>query len=324
MPGSTAEARRLVTQGGDACPVCAARARPSIDAGAFSLYRCPECGAWSSDALARGAATSFEPRCYFENAAQERESWERLLGRLTRRGAAPRSVLDVGCGRGDFLAWLAARDPELRREGIELDPQRAAAARARDPGARIHTGDALASLSGVDAPFDLITLWDVFEHVPAPAALLCALAEKLSPRGTLYVQTIHEESLVPALGRLCYRLSGGRLRGPVRRTHEAHHAVFFTRASLERAARGAGLRIAELWWGRLARGRMDGPAWLTAATSLLLRIENALGGGLFVNLLMQRGEPDQPSRTASQSRFLPSEPPISTSSARDTGKMARS
>jgi len=280
--------RRLVTQGGDACPVCSAPARRAIDVGVFALYRCPECGAWSSDALERGAATSFEPRHYFENAALERESWERLFGKLARRGAEPQSVLDVGCGRGDFLAWLAARDPALRREGIELDPQRADAARARDPGARIHTGDALASLAGVAGSFDLITLWDVFEHVPAPAALLRALAGKLSPAGALYVQTIHGESLLPALGRLAHRLSGGRLRGPVRRTHEAHHVVFFTRASLERAARGAGLRIEELWWGRLARGRMDGPAWLTAATSLVLRVENALGGGLFVNLLLRR------------------------------------
>jgi hypothetical protein len=33
---------------------------------------------------------------------------------------------------------------------------------------------------------------------------------------------------------------------------------------------------------------MDGPPLVTALTSLALRAENALGGGLFVNLLLSR------------------------------------
>ena len=44
----------------------------------------------------------------------------------------------------------------------------------------------------------------------------------------------------------------------------------------------------ELWFDRLHRGRMDGAPLLTALTSLALRAENALGGGLFVNLLLER------------------------------------
>jgi hypothetical protein len=124
--------------------------------------------------------------------------------------------------------------------------------------------------------------------VPAPAALLAALARRLAPGGRIYVQTIHEHSVAPALGRWSHALSGGLLRGPVRRTHEPHHVVFFTRASLEHAARAAGLRIEALSFDRLARGRMDGPPLLTALTALALRVENALGGGLFVNLLLAR------------------------------------
>ncbi len=135
---------------------------------------------------------------------------------------------------------------------------------------------------------DLVTLWDVFEHVTAPTRLLQALARQLAPGGCIYVQTIHEQSLVPAAGRLAYALSAGRVRYPARRTHEPHHLVFFTRAGLEQAAEGAGLRIRELWFDRLHRGRMDGPPLLTALTSAALRAENSLGGGLFVNLLLEK------------------------------------
>jgi 2-polyprenyl-3-methyl-5-hydroxy-6-metoxy-1,4-benzoquinol methylase len=289
-PDPEAAAANLVTLGGELCPVCAGRAPAEIEVGSFTLHRCPGCGAWSSDALARGAATSFTPAHYFEHAELDRERWVRLLVRLAANGARLRSALDVGCGTGEFLAFLAARDPQLAREGIELDAQRAERARARDPGARIHTGDAIACLERVRGPCDLITLWDVFEHVPAPVALLAALAARLAPGGSIYLQTIHEHSLLPWIGRASYRLSGGRLRAPVRRTHEAHHLVFFTRASLERAAREAGLRIRELTFDRLARGRMDGPGWLTALSAAVLRLENALGGGLFVNLLLERAD----------------------------------
>jgi len=136
-------------------------------------------------------------------------------------------------------------------------------------------------------PFDLVTLWDVFEHLPDPVSLLRELRRSLAASGAIYLQTIHERSLLPALGRASYRASGGRLTRAVRRTHEAHHLVFFTRAGLAVAAERAGLRIRELWFGRLARRRMDGPPLVTAAAAALLAVENALGNGLFVNLILE-------------------------------------
>lgn len=284
------EGGRLTTEGGSTCPVCGAQAVARIDLSDFRLLRCPRCGCWSSDALARGATTSFEPESYFENAELDRDKWDALFDRIgTRREI--RSVLDVGCGTGAYLRYLRQTLPPMRRVGIELDPERAATALAGDPQASIHEGDALEALGEIDGEFDLITLWDVFEHVPAPARLLRALGERLSAGGLLYLQTIHERSCIPTLGRLSYQLSGGRVVFAARRTHEPHHLVFFTRRGLERAADAADLRIRELWFDRLHRGRMDGAALLTTLTSVLLRAENALGGGLFVNLLLERAAP---------------------------------
>ena len=284
-----AAAQLLSTEGGDRCPVCTEPAEPRIDVGDFRLFRCSGCGSWSSDARVRGAATSFEPESYFGNAALDRDKWDALFGRLQGR-ALPESLLDVGCGNGAFLAYATGRIPQLRTEGVEFDAARVDQARAANPRARIHHGDALEVAQALDASFDVITLWDVFEHVTAPARLLAALGGALAPDGSLYIQTIHEHSLVPAAGRLAYAISGGRLRSPARRTHEPHHLVFFTRQGLEHAATAAGLRIRELWFDRLHRGRMDGASLLTALTALALRAENALGGGLFVNLLLERAQ----------------------------------
>lgn len=288
---------QLSTEGGDRCPVCRAPAAARIDVGDFRLFDCPACGSWSSDAQVRGASVSFVPESYFENADLDVDKWEALFHRLPDQGKGVAAVLDVGCGTGAFLQHAGRRFGGGAGEGtdlcgIELDASRAARARTANPRADIREGDALDVARRLAderrGAFDLITLWDVFEHVTAPTELLCALSELLAPEGWLYVQTIHERSLVPAAGRWSYRLSGGRLRFPVRRTHEPHHLVFFTRAGLEHAAERAGLRIRELWFDRLAHGRMDGGSWLTGLTSLALRAENALGGGLFVNLLLER------------------------------------
>jgi 2-polyprenyl-3-methyl-5-hydroxy-6-metoxy-1,4-benzoquinol methylase len=281
-------ARTFTTFGGTACPVCTASAPPAIEIPGYRLYRCSDCGCWSSDARVRGAQTSFEPRQYFANDGADRSRWDELFARLGGRDPVLDSILDVGCGTGAFLGEVARRLPGSRRTGIEIDPTRAALARQLDRDAAIHTGDALEVAAGLTGPFALVTLWDVFEHLPDPVSLLCELRRSLSATGSIYLQTIHEQSLLPAIGRASYRASGGRLTRAVRRTHEAHHLVFFTRKGLVRSAERADLQIRQMWFGRLSRRRMDGPPLVTAAAAALLAVENALGNGLFVNLLLER------------------------------------
>lgn len=270
--------------------MCGARVEVEAELPDFRLFRCTACGCRSSDALERGATTSFEPADYFGNADCDRAKWERLARIVEARGAAPASVLDVGCGNGAYLRWVAERWPEATRTGVELDTERAEEARAGDAQAEIFTGDALDTVRSLEPRFDLITLWDVFEHVPAPAALLAELGAHLTPGGALYIQTIHETSVLPAVGRLAYRLTGGRVSYPLRRTHEPHHLVFFTREGLERGAREANLVIRERWFDRLAFERMDGHPLVKMATSCVLAIENGLGNGLFINLVLERAD----------------------------------
>jgi 2-polyprenyl-3-methyl-5-hydroxy-6-metoxy-1,4-benzoquinol methylase len=277
------------TLGGGACPVCAATADRAADAGGFSLYACADCGTWSSDALARGAKTSFAPAGYFGNAAADEPRWGALLDRVAARGGTVRTLLDVGCGTGAFLAFAGRRVHGARLTGIELDAERAAQARAANPGATVLAGDAAAVAAGLAGTYDLVTLWDVLEHVPEPGALLASLAGRLAPGGVLFVQTIHEDSIVPRLGRLSYRLTGGAFRAGLRRTHDAHHLVFFSRRGLRRLAQDAGLAVEAQWFDRLALARMDGNPLLTVPTALLMAAENALGNGLFVNALLARG-----------------------------------
>jgi SAM-dependent methyltransferase len=69
--------------------------------------------------------------------AQERR-FALLLEAGLWRGA---SILDVGAGRGDLLAWLNARNFDCAYEGIDITPAMVEAARTRFPEARFSLAD---------------------------------------------------------------------------------------------------------------------------------------------------------------------------------------
>jgi SAM-dependent methyltransferase len=95
----------------------------------------------------------------------------KVLGML--RGLAPQSLLDIGSGRGTFLWPLLDAFPDLRVTAVDVDP-----VRARDLGAVRDGGverlDVIcADVTALDVPprsVDGVTLLEVLEHIPDPAA----------------------------------------------------------------------------------------------------------------------------------------------------------
>jgi SAM-dependent methyltransferase len=103
-------------------------------------------------------------------------------------GAAP--VLDVGCGRGEFLALL--REAGIEARGVDADADMVAFARGE--GLEVDQADALAHLETIaDDSLGGIFCAQVVEHLPPPALLrLLELAHaKLRPGGVLVAETIN-------------------------------------------------------------------------------------------------------------------------------------
>ena len=139
------------------------------------------------------------------------------------RGAAP--VLDVGCGRGEFLALLREAGAEAR--GIDADADMVAYARGE--GLDVEQADAVAFLESlVDGSLGGIFMAQVVEHLP-PGVLIRVLelaAVKLGPGGLLVAETInplsplalrnyfadltHAQPLVPETLALLVRQAGFR------------------------------------------------------------------------------------------------------------------
>ena len=108
------------------------------------------------------------------------------------REAAP--VLDVGCGRGEFLSLLAEAGVEAR--GVDLDPDMAAFCRGQ--GLEVEEGDALAYLNDLDeGSLGGIFAAQFVEHLkPGPLTTFIALAaSRLRPGGVLVLETINPLSL---------------------------------------------------------------------------------------------------------------------------------
>ncbi len=135
----------------------------------------------------------------FEN--RFRGSTEEITRRLTPylddlralpRGGAP--VLDLGCGRGEWLQLLAAND--IPAEGVDLNGE--FVQRCRDEGLSARVADAFNVLEGAAAEsFGTITAFQLVEHVSIPkvAELLRQAARVLVPGGMVIAETPNPTNL---------------------------------------------------------------------------------------------------------------------------------
>jgi SAM-dependent methyltransferase len=168
--------------------------------------------------------------------------WTEAWGDLQRYGPASRhqrrvtarmldaapfgSVLDVGCGDGTNLAFLAHRYRPAVMAGLDVSSAAVARATERVPRAAFHVGDA--SAAAQLGRFDLVTCIDVLEHVDDDERLLNAL----SAASARYV--------------FCVTVQGRMRRGE----REIGHVRNYRIGELQEKVAGAGLRVREaVEWG---------------------------------------------------------------------------
>ncbi len=163
--------------------------------GRFRLVRCRHCGLiYQNPRPTPAALAGYYPDDYPPHAVgTDQTSWGRLDVRLAytkriraiRRFLASGRLLDVGCGTGGFLRAMAQAGWEVW--GLEPSP-RAAEVAGKISGAPV----LVARLEEADLPtgfFDVITLWDVVEHLHDPRAGLEQVGRALRPGGLLVVST---------------------------------------------------------------------------------------------------------------------------------------
>lgn len=103
--------------------------------------------------------------------------FERNLDELFRQ-AAPRSILDIGCGEGVLTEQWAARLGDGRVVGLDLeDPKLVSQWASRDrPNLEFRALDVTDGLPYADSEFDLVCATEVLEHVPGPESVVAEMA----------------------------------------------------------------------------------------------------------------------------------------------------
>lgn len=115
----------------------------------------------------------------------ERLYYDRHFWAIAAQCRGARSILDVGCGTGQLLERFGAF-PEMFRLGIELNPHAARFAR-RTAGCDILELP-FEQFRG-ERKFDVITLINVFSHIPSFDGLFRSLQSALAPGGKVIFRT---------------------------------------------------------------------------------------------------------------------------------------
>ncbi len=269
------------------CPACdrSARELSHVVEAHYRLLRCTACGTEflhdPEPAAPDGAESEYWEDYKFAVYAsgEVRRGYEEryafAFDRLAARtGTAPGSVLDVGCGIGNFLAWSAPR--VTAATGVDVDATAVAGARERGLTAVLPDGlDA-----ALDGPVDVLTMWDVIEHVADPHAFVADVVDRLRPGGHLLLETPDAAFPVRPAVRALNRLSGGRV-DLAKNMYYWEHKIYFTEEGLRRLLAPFGVTLVEVH-------RLTSPAAKMQAT--FDHVAQS-GGASTVDTLLARGWP---------------------------------
>jgi 2-polyprenyl-3-methyl-5-hydroxy-6-metoxy-1,4-benzoquinol methylase len=156
-------------------------------------------------------------------------------------------VLDIGCGGGLFLSKMKKAGADVL--GIELSDTRAYYAMTKygfDVVKRAIEDDHWTTSHGT---FDVVTLWDVIEHVNYPLATLRSAADMLKSGGILLIDTPCRDAFYHRFGEFTYRISRGKYPTFLNTMYSAKpfgHKQIFSLAEIKSALEMAGLEVVEL------------------------------------------------------------------------------
>jgi 2-polyprenyl-3-methyl-5-hydroxy-6-metoxy-1,4-benzoquinol methylase len=225
------------------CPLCSSESRLWFVGRDRHVRRCQHCGfIWVPQGLSRnpdgqsiyeannpiffddGNENYYLDDANFTNARIKLK----LVRQIVPLGA---HLIDVGAGFGHFVKLA---QEHYVATGLEISSVAVKWGRQRF-GANLIIGPLDAPLAGFDRTFDVVTMWDVIEHLENPLSALHSIKSRLKPGGYLFLSTPDSGSLVAGLlGQGWYYLD------PIQ------HIALFNRTNLSRLLNEAGFDVVRI------------------------------------------------------------------------------
>lgn len=209
------------------CPVCAHSSDVRMLDGRIGLYRCTAC-AHSFSLVPEERQEQYDEGYFLEAhrnwfANPDYRLFDFVYSEVVRLiGQNSCRLLDVGCGRGDFLKYVLMVDPTAKLCGIDLSEN-------THPNIDFIKGDIL--LLKIDRRFDAIVSLNTMEHIGAPLVCIHNMKNVLRPGGVLVITTINDSSLIFCLARLLKRVG---IASAYNRLYATHNLQYYTVRSLRK------------------------------------------------------------------------------------------
>jgi SAM-dependent methyltransferase len=218
------------------CPLCGSKVlKPRWSIGGYTIVRCGGCSLvfvrniFRREELAAYYAAGGDQVYSDDNSELLNYYYSILRDRINTLVPTPGKIFDVGCSGGWFLEAMKGWECY----GCEIAPADAEKAR-RKFGDRIFPGT-LETYPAVDGFFDVITLQDVFDHLPEPLPAL-AKCRRMLKEGGLLVIKVHNISCLYA------KLTGAGFYAIL----PPSHLFYYDRRTLALAAEQSGFDVVKM------------------------------------------------------------------------------
>lgn len=192
------------------CIICGSRLELAFQKHRFTILRCPRCGLYRTilpgsyrqflkhyyaKSYFTGSRTKAGYADYLDDAPVIRRNAQNYLKLILNHNPPGRRLLDVGCATGIFMRQ--AQDQGFAVSG--LDASAYAVAQAKKTFNRQVKLGILSTVKFSPHSFDVITMFDVFEHLANPRQDLDHCHRLLKPGGLLVINTGNTNSFLAKL-----------------------------------------------------------------------------------------------------------------------------
>ena len=209
-----------------ACPVCDTYSEFEFKFSDISLYRCMDCDHCFTDISSLFESEKYEPQ-YFET----NPNWfgnpltnlyKKISSRITNYKENA-SVVDLGCGNGNFLKYLRKENSSLKLTGIDYYQNKPV------EGINFISSDVYSW--NFDCKYDVVCSLAVIEHIQDIKKFMEIINVLCVSRGLVIIMTLNEQSILYNCAKILKKVG---YRAPFERLYSKHHLNHFNITSLKR------------------------------------------------------------------------------------------